>query len=318
MEVITLGNSGMVVSRLGMGCWAIGGHGWGRVDDTESIQAVRLAVERGITMFDTADVYGLGHSEEILSRALRDHMRDVVIASKFGIRWDHSGNTWKDISPKYMHQALEASLRRLHLDCIPLYYIHWPDGVTPIADTLGEMVRCKEKGKIRAIGVSNFSAPQLREALSVSEIHAVQVRFNLIDRHGALELLQLCAAHGIPLITWGSLADGLLVGKFNAKTFFHKNDHRSRDPNFQGERFLRNLQFVHALRIMAAQFGVTVAQLALRWLLDTPGVSCVLFGAKRPLQVKENLRAMRWRLFEEDYQRVNNLLMEASASQRSQ
>ena len=146
----------MTVSRLAFGCWAMGGHGYGTVDDAESIAAVKKALELGINFFDTADVYGFGHSERILSEALDSRRHDVVIATKFGVSWDDSGKTRKDCSPKRLVEALEGSLRRLRVECIPLYQIHWHDGITPVPDLMETLLRCREAGKIRYIGCSNF------------------------------------------------------------------------------------------------------------------------------------------------------------------
>jgi aryl-alcohol dehydrogenase-like predicted oxidoreductase len=307
MEVISLGESGLKVSRLAMGCWTIGGHGWGGVHNEESILAVQYAFDSGVTFFDTADVYGFGHSEKVLRKALGEHRKDVIIASKFGVRWDRDGRTWKDISPRYMRQALEASLRRLRLECIPLYYVHWPDGRTPVTDIMGELARCRDEGKILAIGVSNFSVAQLEEAINVADVHAVQVQFNVIDRGRATEVLPLCLLYGIPLVTWGSLADGLLTGKFDEHTRFTKYDHRRRNLNFQGKYLLQNLKLVNLLRTMAEKRNGTIAQFALRWLLDTPGVGSVIFGARRPEQVKENIGSLGWTLTTNEYKMVEAL-----------
>lgn len=313
MQSVELGQSALRISRLGLGCWAIGGHGWGDVDEDESIQAVRQAYDRGITLFDTADVYGFGRSERVLRAALGNRCREVVISSKFGVRWDDNRRTWKDISPAYMRRALDASLRRLKLDSISLYYVHWPDGKTPIPEIMAELARCREQGKILAIGVSNFSLAQLRAALSVTTIDAIQVQMNAIERRHAEPLLPLCRREKTVLVTWGSLADGLLTGKLNAETRFPESDHRSRSPGFQGELFRRNLERVEVLREIACNRGVTVAQVALRWLLDTSGVGSALFGAKRPSQVDENLGTLDWSLTREEYETIETCCAQCMA-----
>ena len=300
MENTKLGNSDLSVSRLGLGGCPLGGHGWGDSNDNDSVNAVRAAVDSGINFFDTADVYGLGHSEELLSRALGSARHEAMIATKFGVRWDQQKSPVKDISPKYLRMALEASLRRLRIDCIPLYYIHWSDGKTPVEEAMEELKRCQEEGKVRAIGVSNFDSAQILAATGIAEIASVQVQFSLVD-DGALALEATLQKTGSSMVTWGSLAQGLLSGKYDADSRFGTNDRRHRYENFQGEKFVQNLRRVELLKQVAARVDKTPAQVAIRWLLDTPMVSCVLFGAKTPKQVRDNVGASDWSLTEEDY-----------------
>ena len=304
VEYLRLGKSGPRVTRLALGCWAIGGHGWGAVNDDDSVQTIRLACDVGVNFFDTADVYGLGRSESLLSSALGEQRQRVTIATKGGIRWDSSGRTQRDSSPTHLRQALEASLGRLRLDCLPLYYVHWPDERTPIGDTVEAMARFREEGLIQHIGVSNFTLKQLREALRVTPIDVVQVQFSILDREATQDIIPLCQEAGAGLVTWGCLADGLLAGKFTGDTRFSADDHRSRHPNFQGDLFLRNLEKAEALRDIAAKVGVTMPQLALRWVLDTPGVSVALFGAKYPGQLRDNLGSYGRGLPKDTYQRI--------------
>lgn len=315
METIQLADTGQLISRVAMGGCPLGGHGWGHVDDSKSIAAVRRALDLGVNFFDTADVYGLGHSERILARALGAKRHEVVIATKFGIRHEN-GRTWKDASPAYLRSALEASLRRLQMDCIPLYYLHWPDEETPLVETMAELARCRQEGKIRWIGLSNFSAPQVREATAVMPVEAMQVQFSLVDRLKAAELLPLAQQLGITLLTWGSLAQGLLTGKYDAQATFAPQDRRSHYDNFLGDKFSQNLRAVERLREVAALVDKKPAQVALRWLLDTPGIGGVLFGAKQPAQVDENVGAAGWRLPAREYETLKTLeilFMEALA-----
>jgi aryl-alcohol dehydrogenase-like predicted oxidoreductase len=298
------------VSRLGFGCWATGGHGWGHFDQHEASTAVKCAFDRGVTFYDTADVYGFGKSEERLCRALGNHRHEVIIATKFGVRWDYSGRTWKDNSPAYMRQALEASLRRLKLECIPIYYIHWHDGKTDLADILQAMRDCLQEGKIGAIGVSNFSVEQLTEAAEIAPIHAFQTRFNLLQKKAKKDSLPICRSKNIAFVSWGSLADGLLTGKFLKESKFSDDDHRSRSSNFQGSKFLFNLDKVEKLKRLASVRNVTAAQLSLRWLLDTTGVGSVLVGAKSPLQIEENIKALDWCLTDNEYKQIDSLSVE--------
>ena len=301
MEHVRLPGSDLTVSRVALGGCPLGGYGWGHVDDDEAIAAVRRADELGINFFDTADVYGFGHSEELLSQALGDRRRQIVIASKFGVRRTHDGRIVKDISPAYLREALEASLRRLRLDCLSLYYIHWPDGCTSVEDAVAELARCRAAGKIQAIGVSNFNSEQLRQASSVACVSAIQVQCSLVDRAAAGEVRETAAQLGVPLITWGSLAQGMLTGKYGRDVSFGPDDRRSRYDNFQGAKLTENLAAVQRLKALAERLHKRPSQVALRWLLDTPQVGCVLFGAKRPGQVEENTGAIGWRLSPEDY-----------------
>lgn len=305
METIAFQESRL--SRLGFGGCPIGGYGWGKVDDDKSAAAIHTALDKGINFFDTADTYGLGHSERILSQSLGKHRHEVVIASKFGVRQTADGRTIKDIRPSYLRSALESSLKRLRLECLPLYYIHWPDGITPIEDAIAELELCRQEGKIGSIGISNFTPDELRRACKVAPIAFAQIQYSLVDRTAAEDLLVVSNELKVPLVTWGSLAQGLLTGKFNSQTKFNSEDRRARYDNFQGEKFLRNLSLVNILQGIARRLEMTPSQIAMRWLLDTPGVESVLFGAKTPRQVEENiLAAGDWRLSDEDYQRLKS------------
>ncbi|MDA1141112.1 MAG: aldo/keto reductase [Planctomycetota bacterium] len=302
-----LGNHGPEVTRLALGCWATGGHGWGEVSDEDSVSTIQLAFDEGINFFDTADVYGLGHSETLLAQALGENRHDVVIASKGGLAWDESGKTQKDCSPGHLKRALEGSLRRMKLESIPLYYVHWPDGNTPISATMTALAGFRDAGLIQYIGVSNFSQDQLEEALQITYVDAIQIQMSILDRTKALGILPVCQRAGTGLVTWGSLADGLLTGKFTADSTFPGNDHRSRSSNFQPPLFLDNLRKVEIIREVAARNGVSVAQVSLRWLLETEDVSTVLFGAKNPNQLKDNLGSVGWTLSRNDYRQIESL-----------
>lgn len=305
METTRLGNSELVVSRLGLGGCPLGGHGWGLVNDDDSVRAVRTALDLGINFFDTADVYGLGHSERILSRALGSNRHDVIVATKFGVKWDSRKNISRDISPRYLRLALEASLRRLKLEFIPLYYVHWPDGRTSVEAAIEELERCRAKGKIQAIGVSNFSAEQIRIASQVTQITCVQAQLSLLNRK-ALALSQVVREAQASLVTWGSLAQGLLTGKYSRDSHFDESDRRSRYENFQGEVFSRNLNAVEIAKQISKRLGKSPSQIAIRWLLDTSQVDCVLFGAKTSRQVQENVGASGWSLSDTEYAELAN------------
>lgn len=305
LEIVEIGDNGYSFTRMGMGCWAIGGHGWGPVNDDDSVKAIQHAFERGVTFFDTADCYGLGKSERMLQQALGKNLKSVIIASKGGVRWDGSGKIWNDSSPTYLRRALEASLRRLGLERVPLYYLHKPDNRTPICETMEALTRLREEGKIGEIGVANFTQSQIEEALQAAPIRVVQNQFNLLQQEMGVELADLCRKYRIMLVAWGVLADGLLTAKFNPKSIFSADDHRSRLPAFKGNAFLVNLERVKKLQSVAKKHGVTLSQLALRWVMDRYQWACPLFGAKTAQQVEENLGASGWTLTDEDMYQIN-------------
>ncbi len=283
-------------SRLGMGCWAIGAHGWGAVDDDDSIAAIRFAHDNGVRLFDTADCYGLGHSENILTRALGGNIGDVVVSTKGGVRWDSSGKVWKDNSPKYLRQALQESLKRLKLDCIPIYFVHWPDGKTPIDEVVRELEKMKQEGLIGAVGLSNFQVPEFERASATGVIDLLQVKFNLLTRRDFLLLEQAGALNGVKVMAYGCLGEGMLTGKYSSATVFPPDDHRVGNAAFQGEAFAKNLEFVQALSDLARSLKLPVANLALRAVMDQKGVQCALFGARNVKQVQQNIECNKIQL----------------------
>lgn len=307
LESTNLGPTRATVSRVGLGGCPLGGHGWGHTDQAELYRVVATAVDLGVNFFDTADVYGFGQSEELLSKALGPNRHKVIVASKFGVRWDSSGRTTKDISPKYLRTALDNSLRRLRLDCIPLYYIHWPDGKTPIGETLTELARVRDEGKIRWIGVSNFSPDEFRIARSCVDICAIQIQYSLVDQGLAERLLPALADDESTLVTWGSLAQGLLTGKFGPETVFSADDRRSRYENFRPPKFGANLQVARLVTDIARDLGKTAAQVAIRWLLDSGRVGTVLCGAKTSDQILDNLGALGWNLPEHVFKHLQHV-----------
>ena len=306
MDTFRLTSTDLVISRLGFGCGPLGGTDWGPFDEQEAMASVSRAVELGVTFFDTADVYGLGQSERLLSRALAEHRHDVVIASKCGVNWEEppAGQralTFYDSSPKRVVEALENSLRRLRVDVIPLYFLHWPDPHTPLADTIEAIVRCQDAGKIRHFGLSNFSAAQIREVCAVTNVAAVQVQYSLTDRSAEKEIFPCCLELGISAITYGSLAQGLLSGNYDAETRFEQDDHRRHLRHFAGEELQANMLIVRRLKELARQRQKSPAQLAMRWALDNPAVSGIIAGIRSRGQLKDNVEAQGWRLDPADY-----------------
>lgn len=307
MKYRKLGRNGPEVSAIGFGCWAIGGHGYGRVDDRTSISAVRRALDCGVNFFDTADVYGFGRSESVLAEALGDRRRDAVIATKFGVCWDDTGKTWRDSSPDRAVAALHASLTRLRVERIPLYQVHWPDGRTPLSDTLGELERQRQAGKIEHIGVSNFNAAEIARAKGAEAIVSVQYPLNVLDRSHLSDIESCGGELGIGVLVYSVLARGLFTGKFGGKREFAAGDTRATDSSFGGETLANALIAGRKLVEIGETRGMTPGQTAISWALSRTGVTAAIVGAKTPLQAEQNAAAADTKLSESDLQQLNDL-----------
>jgi aryl-alcohol dehydrogenase-like predicted oxidoreductase len=292
---------------VGFGCWAIGGHGYGEVDDRTSIGAIRRALELGVNLFDTADVYGFGRSERVLAEALGDRLGEVVIATKFGVSWNDAGRTWRDSSPARAVAALDASLVRLGVERIPLYQVHWPDGRTPLAETLGELDRQRQAGKIEYIGVSNFSCAEIRRTAGTGVITSAQYRFNILDRAHQADIESCSRELGLGVLIYGVLARGLFTGKFEVSREFAAGDTRAGDPSFSGDALDRMLAIGRKLREIAEARGITPSQVAIRWALRRGDIATAIVGAKTPQQVSENAGGAETALSDSDFQQLDDL-----------
>lgn len=301
MEYFQLAPSYFKISRIGFGCAAISGYDYGKVDDGESIDAIRKAWEAGVNLFDTSDVYGFGHAEEILAKALGNDRHEAIIVTKFGIDWDPFGKTFKDCSVKRMTVALEDSLRRLKVDCIPIYMVHWYDGVTPLPEMMEALGECQKQGKIRYLGCSNFTAKMVREASEIRKIDFVQLPYNLVRREYEGQLIESVGQLSMTTMVYDVLARGLLSGKYNKRVQFGENDTRARDQYFSGAYFTSNLKMVKRLENIGKRYHKTSAQVALRWALERPYIRCILVGSKRNSQVVENTDIFGWCLSLEDH-----------------
>lgn len=287
-------NQSLPISKFCFGCEPLGGTDWGddfEISDIE--EAIEIALENGVNFFDTADVYGLGLSEQRLSEILAEKRHDLFIATKGGVSWrqheDGRAVTGIDCSPSYIKYAVEESLKRLRLDKIPVYYIHWPEkgrDVGEIAETLYEL---QLAGKIGAIGYSNFSTEQLRRALEFAPISFIQIPVNILMDRPEPDITDFCKTNKIGIVGYNVLASGLLTGKFDRNTAFPSNDRRSRLPQFIGDGLLESVAQVDILRDKAAKDGVTLAQYSIMKALDMPAVEATIIGIKRPKQLKENL-----------------------------
>jgi aryl-alcohol dehydrogenase-like predicted oxidoreductase len=286
MEQISIGRSGVKTSRVGLGTWAIGGWMWGGTDDAQSIATIRSAVERGVTLIDTAPAYGFGRSEEIVGEALAEgSLRDkVTIATKVGLAWK-DGDVFRDSRPARIRKEVEDSLRRLRTDVIDLYQVHWPDLETPIAETARTLEDLRRQGKIRAIGVSNYSPAQMDAFRAVARLDAVQPPYNLFEREIEADVLPYAKQTELTVLSYGALCRGLLSGRMTADSKFEGDDLRKVDPKFQGERFRQYLKAVDELKTLARErFGKSVLALAVRWVLDQ-GPTIALWGARHPGQL---------------------------------
>lgn len=308
MEYITLKGTDLKVSRLCLGGCPMGGYGWGDVQDAELIDTIKVALDAGINMFDNADTYGLGHSEEILGRGLGERRKDVVIATKFGVRVE-DGKTFYDNSPEYIKTACERSLKRLGTDYIDLYQVHYRDGKTPIKDVVKALEELKAEGRICYYGLSNICTEEIEEYRSVAgSFVSVQNEYSLACRKFENDLTSMCDELQLTPLTWGSLGQGILTGKYDKNCTFNNTDRRSRDiyVNFHGDKLLKNLEIVEAMRPIAEKHGVSVTAVAVRFILDYIPNSVVLVGAKRPDQILGSIEAMGWNLTEEELQILND------------
>ena len=297
MDFAEIACTSLRVSRVALGTWAIGGWMWGGTDDQESAATIRAAVELGVNLIDTAPVYGFGHSEEVVGKALDDAgLRSrVVIATKVGLEWD-DGRVFRNASRARIFKEVEDSLRRLRTDYIDIYQVHWPDPLVAIEETAEAMGTLYRQGKIRAIGVSNFSVSQMDRFRSAAPLHVLQPPYNLFERAVDTDLLPYCRQHGIATLGYGALCRGLLSGRMRPDTKFEGDDLRRADPKFQAPRFAEYLAAVGQFDHLAKdRFGKSVIHLAVRWMLDQ-GITSALWGARHPGQLDPVDQIAGWSL----------------------
>lgn len=312
MEYVTLKNSDLKVSRICMGGCPMGGYGWGNVQENELVDAVHAALDRGITFFDTADTYGLGQSEITLGKALGIHRKNVVVASKFGVRVGN-GKTVYDNSPEWIREALHGSLERLGTDYIDLYQIHYRDDHTPISAVVETLEDLQKQGYIRYFGLSNIHQKDLRELQPyVGKFVSFQDEYSLACRKNESDMLMLADQLQLTPLTWGSLGQGILTGKYDKNTVFDSNDRRSKDiyVNFHGQKLLKNLEIVEVLKKIAERNEKSVGSVAIRFILDYLPDSVVLCGAKRPSQIIGNAEAADWSLSRDEIEMLEKISAE--------
>lgn len=297
MKSVKLGKTDIHFSEIVMGCWVTGGAYWGGADDQESIKAIHKALDLGINTFDTAYIYGKGHSEKVLGEALRGRRDKTVLISKL----------WKDSMKKdKVRPALEATIERLGTDYLDVYFIHYPaDDGTPVEETLGELNQLKKEGKIRSIGLSNFSLEQMKEAQRYAQIDLIQPCYSLAWRFIDQDVLPYCHKENIGVIPYSPIAQGLLTGKFDADTTFDKNDGRSRAPLFQSPWREKALEILEVMRPLAEKYDKTLAQIAINWVNQAPGITSAIVGGRNAAQIEDNAGACGWELSQEDWQELN-------------
>ncbi len=306
---VRIGRTELEVNPIGFGTNSVGGHNlYGPQDEAAGKALVRAAIANGIDHFDTAYIYGPERSEILTGEVIRElGVRDsVVIATKAAHVISDDGVHF-DNSPDFLYQAVEDSLRRLGSDYIDLFYVHMPDGVTPEHEAIGALQRLREQGKLRAIGVSNFSLEQLKRANVDGYVDVVQSQYSLLSREAEDDLLPYIVQHGMSLVPYFPLAGGLLAGKYKADDHF--SDHRAKLPMFQPDVFAANLDKVDALRPIAKAHGVDVAQIALAWCLAQPGIDTIIPGAKRTEQLEDNLRTASVTLPQSDLDKINKVFL---------
>ncbi|MBA2174407.1 aldo/keto reductase [Halobacillus locisalis] len=288
MEKIKISDTSLEASRIGLGTWAIGGWMWGGTDEAQSINTIHTAIDKGINFIDTAPVYGFGRSEEIVGKAIQQYGKrdEILLATKVGLDWKED-NVFRNASTKRIHQEVEDSLRRLQTDYIDVYQVHWPDPITPIHETAEALSYLYKQGKIRGIGVSNFSPEQMDIFREAAPLHSLQPPYNLFERDIENQTLPYTKEHNISTISYGSLCRGLLSGKMSLDREFEGDDLRNSDPKFQQPRFQQYLSVVSELDKLAQdRYGKRVLHLALRWVLDQPGSGIALMGGRRPDQLE--------------------------------
>jgi len=312
MEMVEIPGTSLRASRIALGTWAIGGWMWGGTDETDAIRTIHAALDRGINLIDTAPVYGFGHSEEIVGKALASGGRRArtLIATKAGLDWQ-GARPFRNARKASIVAEVENSLRRLQTDVIDLYQVHWPDPNTPIAEIAEAMGALYRAGKIRAIGVSNFSPAQMDEFRKVAPLHTAQPPYNLFERAIDEDVLPYCRSNNIAVLAYGSLCRGLLSGRMSASSSFSGDDLRKSDPKFQAPRFEQYLAAVGQLDVIAKErFGKRVIHLAARWVLDRNDMNIALWGARRADQLSPISQVLGWRLDSTTMAEIDRVLSE--------
>lgn len=319
MKTRQLGNSDLEITPIGFGAWAIGGggwqFGWGPQDDSDSIAAIRAALDCGINWIDTAAVYGLGHSEEVVARALEDAPQRPYVFTKCSMIWDEHGRIGRSLKADSIRRECEASLRRLKVDTIDLYQIHWPIPEEEIEEGWTALATLKEQGKVRYIGVSNFDVAQMKRAQAIAPITSLQPRYSLIHRKVEEEILPFAAREKIGVIAYSPMASGLLTGAMTSERIagLPADDWRKRHEDFREPKLFHNLRLAELLRTIGSQHGRSPAEVAVAWVLQNPSVTGAIVGARRPDQVRGVAGAAEFLLSTQESAEIEGFLAGATA-----
>jgi aryl-alcohol dehydrogenase-like predicted oxidoreductase len=312
LQKVTFGRTGLEITPIGFGAWAIGGTGWGGAwgpqDDDEAVGAIQRAVELGINWVDTAAVYGLGHSEELVARALKDvpDSERPYVFTKCSLVWDESGDVHNVLERDSVKRECEDSLRRLQVDVIDLYQIHWPLPDEDIEEGWGALAELKEEGKVRHIGVSNFDVSQMERANAIAPVETLQPPYNMLDREVEDEILPYCGEQNIGVIVYSPMRSGLLTGKMTPERVQNlpSDDWRRSDDDFQEPKLLKNLELVEKLAEIGERHGRSPGEVAIAWTLRPPAVSAAIVGGRRPDQVDGTIGAAGFRLSEDEVEEI--------------
>ena len=320
MQSRRLGLTDLKLTIIGLGTWAMGGpwqFGWGPQDDDQSIATILTALEKGINWIDTAPAYGLGHCEQICGRALKQIRPKPFIATKCGLQWDQQGRKGWCLKKESIRRECHASLKRLGVDVIDLYQMHWPEPAEDIEEAWEEMAALAEASKVRYIGVSNFNVAQIKRLQKISSVASLQPPYSMLAREVEDKLLGYCAENNIGVIAYSPMQRGLLTGKFSHQRLaaLPLDDHRRRVPDFQEPLFSATLELVEQLKDIAERNGRTCAQLAISWVLRQSEVTAAIVGARSSEQITETATASDWRLSAEDIEQIEQLLAERQADQ---
>jgi len=309
MEHLKIASLPFEASRIALGTWAIGGWMWGGSDEKEAIATIHHALDLGINLIDTAPVYGFGHSEEIVGKALQGRRDKALIATKAGLEWT-GGDISRNSAPARLRHELEDSLKRLKTETIDIYQIHWPDEAVAFEETARTLEQFRRDGKIRAIGVSNFAPEQMDRFREGAPLATIQPPYNLFERDIEDDVLPYAKKHGIVVLAYGALCRGLLAGKITAETKFEGDDLRNNDPKFQAPRRVQYLAAVDKLETLAKdKFGKSVLALAARWILDR-GDTIALWGARKPSQLDAINDVMGWKIDDATMKEIDQILAE--------
>lgn len=311
-----LGNSDLQLTPIGFGAWAIGGgnweFAWGAQDDNESLRTIEHALDSGINWIDTAAIYGLGHSEEVVGRALKGRAQRPYIFTKCSMRWHADRSIYRSLKRESLQEELDNSLRRLGVDVIDLYQIHWPMPEDEIEEGWETLARFKEQGKVRFIGVSNFNVAQMKRIQKIAPITSLQPPYSLLRRDIETEILPFCREHGIGVINYSPMLSGMLTGKMTAERIENlpQDDWRKRSPNFKEPKLSRNLALAELLKEIGQAHGVQAGVVAIAWTLRNPAITAAIVGARRPDQVDGILPAATFRLSDAEAARIETWLAE--------